>query len=69
MGDCSRCSNSLVVRSCVCVDTGALVDYNDGYVGCMRGLRVNGKLMDMAGELRKGEKYGVVRGRQWIRVL
>ena len=39
------------------------MDYNDGYVGCMRGLRVNGKLMDMAGELRKGEKYGVVRGR------
>ncbi|KAK7477015.1 hypothetical protein BaRGS_00031695, partial [Batillaria attramentaria] len=41
---------------------GALVDYNDGYVGCMRGLRVNGKLMDMSGQLRQGEVYGVVRG-------
>lgn len=41
---------------------GALVDYNDGYVGCMRGLRVNGKLMDMTGLLRQGEVYGVVRG-------
>nr|KAG5692255.1 hypothetical protein BaRGS_011755 [Batillaria attramentaria] len=40
---------------------GALVDYNDGYVGCMRGLRVNGKLMDMSGQLRQGEVYGVVR--------
>ncbi|KAK7092596.1 neurexin-4-like isoform X2 [Littorina saxatilis] len=41
---------------------GALIDYNDGYVGCMRGLRVNGKLMDMSGFLRSGEVYGVVRG-------
>jgi contactin associated protein-like 2 len=44
--------------------TGALVDYNDGFVGCMRGLRVNGVLMDMQGKLREGEVYGVNKGMQ-----
>ncbi|ESO94302.1 hypothetical protein LOTGIDRAFT_118711, partial [Lottia gigantea] len=39
---------------------GAAVDYNDGYVGCMRGLRVNGQLLDMRGMVERGEvTYGV----------
>ncbi|PVD37242.1 hypothetical protein C0Q70_04237 [Pomacea canaliculata] len=41
---------------------GSLVDYNDGYVGCIRGLRVNGILMDMASKLRGTEVYGVIEG-------
>ncbi|XP_005094025.2 neurexin-4 [Aplysia californica] len=41
---------------------GSLVDYQDGYVGCMRGLRVNGVLMDMSAKLANGEVYGVRAG-------
>ncbi|KAI8777902.1 neurexin-4 [Biomphalaria glabrata] len=41
---------------------GSLVGYQDGYVGCMRGLRVNGRLMDMMGKLRNGYVYGVRAG-------
>ncbi|XP_059162405.1 neurexin-4-like [Physella acuta] len=41
---------------------GSLVGYQDGYVGCMRGLRVNGRLMDMLGKLRNGDVYGVRAG-------
>ena len=43
---------------------GAAVDHRDGYVGCMRGLRVNGVLMDMRGKLQRGiVTYGVHQGR------
>ena len=42
---------------------GAAVDHRDGYVGCMRGLRVNGVLMDMRGKLQRGiVTYGVHQG-------
>ncbi|WAR06589.1 NRX4-like protein [Mya arenaria] len=42
---------------------GAAVDHRDGYVGCMRGLRVNGVLMDMRGKITRGEEtYGVHEG-------
>lgn len=42
---------------------GAAVDHRDGFVGCMRGLRVNGVLMDMRGAVRKGQfTYGVHEG-------
>ncbi|BFZ06336.1 hypothetical protein BsWGS_09375 [Bradybaena similaris] len=41
---------------------GSLVGYGDGYVGCMRGLRVNGRLMDMSGKLRNADVYGVREG-------
>lgn len=40
------------------------MDYNDGYVGCIRGLRVNGILMDMASKLRGTEVYGVIEGKR-----
>jgi len=39
------------------------VDHRDGFVGCMRGLRVNGVLMDMRGEVARGKvTYGVSEG-------
>lgn len=39
---------------------GAAVDHRDGYVGCMRSLRVNGVLMDMRGQIERGKvTYGV----------
>jgi len=41
---------------------GSLVDYQDGYVGCMRGLRVNGVLQDMREKLARKEWYGVRAG-------
>ncbi|KAL4229221.1 biological adhesion [Mactra antiquata] len=42
---------------------GAAVDNRDGFVGCMRGLRVNGQLMDMRGQVnREGNTYGVHEG-------
>jgi contactin associated protein-like 2 len=41
---------------------GSLVGYGDGYVGCMRALRVNGRLMDMLGKLRNADVYGVRAG-------
>ena len=42
---------------------GAAIDHRDGYVGCMRGLRVNGVLMDMRGKITRGEEtYGVHEG-------
>ena len=42
---------------------GAAVDHRDGYVGCMRGLRVNGELRDMRGKIRRQEAtYGVDEG-------
>ena len=43
---------------------GAAVDHRDGFVGCMRSLRVNGVLMDMRGQLERGKvTYGVSVGR------
>jgi len=42
---------------------GAAVDHRDGFVGCMRGLRVNGVLMDMRGQIVRGQvTYGVHEG-------
>lgn len=42
---------------------GAAVDHRDGFVGCMRGLRVNGVLMDMRGQIARGQvTYGVSEG-------
>ncbi|XP_041371694.1 neurexin-4-like [Gigantopelta aegis] len=42
---------------------GAAVDFSDGYVGCMRGLRVNGQLLDMKGIVEREEvTYGVTLG-------
>ncbi|XP_071101429.1 neurexin-4-like [Haliotis cracherodii] len=42
---------------------GAAVDFNDGFVGCMRGLRVNGQLLDMKGKVERGDvTYGVAVG-------
>ncbi|XP_053372962.1 neurexin-4-like [Mercenaria mercenaria] len=42
---------------------GATVDHRDGFVGCMRALRVNGVLIDMRGAVRKGKfTYGVQEG-------
>ena len=42
---------------------GATVDYRDGYVGCMRGLMVNGVEMDLRGKVERGEvTYGVSSG-------
>ena len=40
------------------------MDYKDGYVGCMRGLMVNGVVMDMRGKVESGEvTYGLSAGR------
>ncbi len=51
------------------LSSGAAVDYKDGFVGCMRALMVNGKVMDMRGMVERGEvTYGVSTGRglsQW----
>jgi contactin associated protein-like 2 len=45
------------------VFVGAAVDYRQGFVGCMRGVRVNGQMMDMRGMLIRGEvTYGVTEG-------
>ena len=42
---------------------GATADFQDGFVGCMRGLRVNGVLMDMKGVVKSGMfTYGVQAG-------
>ena len=42
---------------------GAAVDYKDGYVGCMRGLLVNGVTQDLKGMVERGEvTYGVSAG-------
>ncbi|GFN94779.1 neurexin-4 [Plakobranchus ocellatus] len=41
---------------------GSLVGYQDGYVGCIRGLRVNGRLMDMLGRVTQREEFGVRAG-------
>jgi contactin associated protein-like 2 len=42
---------------------GATVDYKNGFVGCMRGLRVNGVLQDMRGAVHNGQfTYGVHEG-------
>ena len=39
---------------------GAAVDYKDGFVGCMRAVMVNGKVMDLRGKVERGEvTYGV----------
>ncbi len=39
------------------------MDYKDGVVGCMRGLMVNGVLMDLRGKVERGEvTYGVSSG-------
>ena len=46
---------------------GAAVDHRDGFVGCMRGLRVNGVLMDMKGQVTRGQvTYGVSEGMSLI---
>ncbi|GFS11692.1 contactin-associated protein 2 [Elysia marginata] len=41
---------------------GSLVGYQDGFVGCIRGLRVNGRLMDMLGKVTRQEQFGVRAG-------
>lgn len=42
---------------------GAAVGYQDGFVGCIRGLMVNGVLLDMKGMVSRGEvTYGVSEG-------
>lgn len=42
---------------------GAAVDYSQGYVGCIRGFLVNGKLQDLKGIVERGETtYGVSPG-------
>ncbi|KAL5009720.1 hypothetical protein ScPMuIL_012025 [Solemya velum] len=42
---------------------GATVEGRNGFVGCMRGLRVNGVLMDMRGMVTRGEQtYGLSEG-------
>lgn len=42
---------------------GASVEFKSGYVGCMRGLRVNGVLVDLRGLIQRGEvQYGVSEG-------
>lgn len=38
---------------------GSTVGYSEGYVGCMRGLRVNGELRDMLRVLQNGEAFAV----------
>ena len=49
---------------------GAGVDHRDGYVGCMRGLIVNGKLMDMRGKVERGEvTYGLTPGMLTLTML
>ncbi|RNA34413.1 neurexin-4 isoform X2, partial [Brachionus plicatilis] len=40
---------------------GAAVSYRDGFVGCVRGLQLNGKLIDLA-ELARRAEYGVSEG-------
>ncbi len=36
------------------------MNYKDGFVGCLRALQVNGKMMDMRGKVERGEvTYGV----------
>lgn len=45
--------------------SGASVDNRDGFVGCIRGLMVNGKLMDLRGMVDRGQVvYGVTSGTQ-----
>ena len=42
---------------------GAAVDYKDGYVGCMRGLMINGVMQDLRGMVERGDvTYGVSAG-------
>ena len=42
---------------------GAAVDYKDGYVGCLRGLMINGEMQDLRGIVERGEvTYGVSAG-------
>jgi contactin associated protein-like 2 len=39
---------------------GATIDFRNGYVGCMRGLQVNGELYDMRGKIARREAvYGL----------
>ena len=45
---------------------GAAVDYKDGYVGCLRGLLVNGEGADLRGMVERGQvTYGVSAGKCW----
>ncbi|XP_052093811.1 neurexin-4-like isoform X2 [Mytilus californianus] len=42
---------------------GATVEFKAGYVGCLRGLRVNGVLVDLRGLIQRGQvSYGVTEG-------
>lgn len=42
---------------------GATVEYKSGFVGCMRGLRVNGVLVDLRGLIQRGQfQYGLAEG-------
>lgn len=43
--------------------SGATVEFKAGYVGCLRGLRVNGVLVDLRGLISRGQvSYGVTEG-------
>ena len=46
---------------------GAAVDYKDGYVGCIRGLLVNGVMQDLRGMVERGQvTYGLSAGQSLI---
>lgn len=48
---------------CLILTTGASVEDRNGYVGCMRGLRINGVLQDLRGLVHREEvTYGVSEG-------
>ncbi len=63
---CVRNFSGPVLRGssrCCVVCAGAAVDYRDGFVGCLRALMVNGKIMDLRGKVERGEvTYGVASG-------
>ena len=57
----------LLLSAMFCFATGASIDFKDGFVGCMRGLIVNGVVMDMRGKVERGEvTYGVSAGQNHI---
>ena len=41
---------------------GSTIDYQDGYVGCMRAVILNGVLQDLRGRAEKEHIYGVGSG-------
>ena len=47
-----------------CIFAGATVDYKDGFVGCMRALMANGKILNLKEKVERGDvTYGVETGR------